>query len=508
MNDRSTTTRQTLSEISHLFLSSVRDRATGGQGRPVRVPPASGGDIDLSSQELAEVFVAGTHQDDAASVAPATVVLSAHLGDRQRTWVHAYARWLAGQGQRIGLIELDSASCRISCLEPSLDAPEPVADPVEQFTVQQINDAMVELNADVDQWILWLPNPRLIEAQSLLKQARHLTLLSTAGHDGIVDAYRTIKGLADGHQALLSLAVCGATSQQEAGRVAAKLSSACRQFLNWPICEQVTLENQTRNSTSIIQHTVASWQAVPARQIVALRTLIADFISQAAAPGIARDEMQLDDAPIAMDTAHAAPDSSAQQVDQSPRLRPVSPLDETIPMMTTSRLADDHNTARIASSCSTANRATTGAVAASPPEVIELTSGETSTRAILSAVTAHPGRGVVECPINPPAFDSGRLVVDRQHRLILLAAIGQGLSELSAVGAAYNWLIENRGLVAMALPQLGIDAHALPVLSLLIDQADVRAEQLAPLLAGKNVRIETYRKLRWGSKTGVLLEAA
>jgi hypothetical protein len=42
----------------------------------------------------------------------------------------------------------------------------------------------------------------------------------------------------------------------------------------------------------------------------------------------------------------------------------------------------------------------------------------------------------------------------------------------------------------------------------LIDQHDTAAETLQPMLRTGNVTVQTYRKLRWGGKTGLLLQAA
>ncbi len=53
-----------------------------------------------------------------------------------------------------------------------------------------------------------------------------------------------------------------------------------------------------------------------------------------------------------------------------------------------------------------------------------------------------------------------------------------------------------------------IDAHQLPRLHLLVDHADMSAEVLQPMLQSASVTVHAYRKLRWGSKTGLLLEAA
>ncbi|MGN6626336.1 MAG: hypothetical protein ACTHLN_06925, partial [Tepidisphaeraceae bacterium] len=71
-----------------------------------------------------------------------------------------------------------------------------------------------------------------------------------------------------------------------------------------------------------------------------------------------------------------------------------------------------------------------------------------------------------------------------------------------------RWMNENRSLIAMAVPQFSIDAHAMPQLRLLVDHADTTADVLQPLLATGNVTVQAYRKLRWGAKTGLLLEAA
>jgi hypothetical protein len=98
--------------------------------------------------------------------------------------------------------------------------------------------------------------------------------------------------------------------------------------------------------------------------------------------------------------------------------------------------------------------------------------------------------------------------VGRDHRLVLVAAAGRGLSQLRGIGLAVRWMNENRDLIRMALPQLAIDAHLLPCVRLLVDQADLSAEQLAPLLHSQTVTVQAYRKVRWGQKRGLLLDAA
>jgi hypothetical protein len=129
--------------------------------------------------------------------------------------------------------------------------------------------------------------------------------------------------------------------------------------------------------------------------------------------------------------------------------------------------------------------------------------------AIVAAVLrADAGTELVECPIHPPMCEDASIAVARDRRLVLVAVARQGLSDLRAIGQAYRWLVENRPLIAMALPQFAIDAHHLPRLDMLVDHADVTAETLQPMFQNHHVTIRAYRKLRWGGKTGLLLEAA
>ena len=73
--------KRTLSEISHLFLSSVRERQTGGAARPVRKPPSASRDLDadLTPEEFAQVL--GTGEDDSSHPNPAPVTALFPLAD-------------------------------------------------------------------------------------------------------------------------------------------------------------------------------------------------------------------------------------------------------------------------------------------------------------------------------------------------------------------------------------------------------------------------------------------
>jgi hypothetical protein len=138
--------------------------------------------------------------------------------------------------------------------------------------------------------------------------------------------------------------------------------------------------------------------------------------------------------------------------------------------------------------------------------VLDLPAHDTSPAAVLRAVLS--GGGCVESPVKAPALPDAVVAVDRDRRLTLLAVAAPGLSDLRAVAAALRWTSENRSLIAMAVPQLSIDAFAEPTLRLYVDHADATADALRPLLAVGAVTIVTYRKVRWSGRLGLLLDAA
>src|SRR5690242_7980848 len=94
--------KRSLSEISHLFLSSVREKQTNGTPRPQRIPPRKSDEapdptnlnmperkndlsIDLTPEEFAQVFgeSAGAGQQTRRRQIEVTAVLAAHLNGRQ-----------------------------------------------------------------------------------------------------------------------------------------------------------------------------------------------------------------------------------------------------------------------------------------------------------------------------------------------------------------------------------------------------------------------------------------
>ena len=59
MSDQPPQKKRSLTEISHLFLSSIRDRQNDGSQRPQRTPPPSDQSIDLTPEEFASVYGGG-----------------------------------------------------------------------------------------------------------------------------------------------------------------------------------------------------------------------------------------------------------------------------------------------------------------------------------------------------------------------------------------------------------------------------------------------------------------
>jgi hypothetical protein len=84
--------------------------------------------------------------------------------------------------------------------------------------------------------------------------------------------------------------------------------------------------------------------------------------------------------------------------------------------------------------------------------------------------------------------------------------VGQGLDGLRAIAQTLHWMTETRQLLAMALPQFLLDGGLVPTLRLLVDHAE--ADLLRPLFAAPNVQVQSYRRVRWAGRMGLLLEAA
>jgi hypothetical protein len=490
--------KKSLSEISHLFLSSVRDNATGGV-RPKRIPP--GGErvaprpgvppvsrtamsIDLTPEEYARVIAeseAAEQPPERAPMGPISALICSQFNGQQIQRAKEYARHLAGSGERIGLIQVDASECSITCFE-TIKGDVTTIDPVRATHPREMSEAMEELAWDIDRWILLLPNPRTPEARALLRKVNHWVLLSTCDHDGVVSCYRAIKGLAELPRPRLTLALLNAADQVEAGKVYRKIAGVCEQFLNWKMAAEPAVEptDLISEQLTLIFHPSkdrAEMSIGPQWEVVADFLRLADEPAHEPNESI-EEQAMMEPQPIEADTiADLAPEIESAPAAQQPKAaEPVQPI------MTFS--TDDD--------C----------------DVADLPGGEVTESAVLAAVMGKSANGLIECPIRPPTCPQAALAVSRDRRLVLLAVARKGLTELRSIATAYRWVIENRPLLSMALPQFAIDTHAHPTLKLIIDRADAGADLLLPMNENGHVTVQTYRKLRWAGKTGLLLEAA
>jgi hypothetical protein len=468
--------KQTLSEISHLFLSEMRQRQPGPGARPNRVPPPARPHApaeDLISEEFAaelnsEPADAADHrQTPGDGKSPdISVVLASHLPD-QAARVRQYARHLAAQGARIGLIEVDAAEFVITCFEPRTGQPAPESAPaIDELDGRRMNESLAELSFDVDRWLICLLNPKTPEAREILRIAPHWVLLTLADHDGVVATYRALKGVAEQAKPRLSLAVLDARSEGYAAAVFQKLSAVASQFLSCRMQPEPPVAGGAEATEQIVLHSRCARdksQSAPGPQW----KILADFLSGASADSVPPIQRISNDLPasLKLETSREEPE----------------PVHSPIAM----------------------NVAENGA-----SEVIDLPADGEET--ILEAIIRRGGAAGewVQCPLKAPPCPNAVLAVGRDHRLVLVAVAGRGLNQLRSIGLALRWMNENRQLIQMALPQLAIDSDRIPSVRLLVDHADLSAEQLQPLLHSEAVSVQAYRRLKWGSKRGLLLEAA
>ncbi|MDQ3440216.1 MAG: hypothetical protein M3478_07685, partial [Planctomycetota bacterium] len=293
-----------LSEISHLFLSSIRDAAGNGQPKPLRVPPPGSASrpnvsMDLTPDEYAQVFGAEAATDGTPAqhleqerIAPVSALIGAHLNGKQFDRVKQYARHLAGPRKRIGLIEADASEFRLMCFDGTIGATTGDVEVAasESYDPRRMAEAINELNWDVDRWLLFLPNPRVPECRVLLREVNDWVLLSTCDHDGVVSCYRTLKGLTESRSPVdrlvarpeLSLALLDAPDADSADKVFRKLASVCQQFLDWPLTSQVIV----REAYEVAEHFVVCCR--PTRDKAQMGTapqweIIGEFLARAKA---------------------------------------------------------------------------------------------------------------------------------------------------------------------------------------------------------------------------------
>ncbi len=480
-----------MDELGRLFLGDVRRRQTEGQLPPKRRAPGSKPDvsIDLTPEEFARMFGDNAQpRGDAPALVQA--VLAPHLNGRQGQCVRQYARHLAAEGSRVGLIELDGSRLQVSCFEQGGQTSE--AAPLQITQMRPIVEALQEMNWDVNQWVLSIAHPRTPEARALLRGVGHWTLLATCDHDGVVGAYRTLKGLREDQRPEVTVAVLDALEPRQAGGIFDKLSSVCQQFLEWPLQHRIVVREDPQAGEQQVFTSEGSAIIWPA---------IEQFIGGLSA----ETEEEIDPAP----QAPAATSPSRKQVvgeivlpePATPRVVEAEPLPVSVAQAPVAQAPVAPMTADPRPQEAKPLPAT-----GSEDEVIDLPPGAAA--GVLEAILRHQGQELTQSPLHPPMCPEACLAVGRDGRLTLAAAASAGLANLRAIAQAYHWLRENHALIRMALPQFAINADNEPQMRLFVDHSDLCAQSLAPLLQNPHVRIQPYRRVRWGEKAGLLLEAA
>jgi hypothetical protein len=470
---------KTLSEISHLFLSNVREKTV--TGRPVRTPPSAAQQaprksVDLTPEEFDQVAAPAQaiEPEEAMHIPPVRAILASHLGANQLAAIRRYAAGLAEPGKRVGLIFIDSAEFHLSTFLPGEEPME--AEETGVFDPRAMRDAINELNCDLDIWLLAVGNCRVAEGRALLRGLGHWVLLSGCDQDGLVAAYRTLKGLEDLGHPRLGIAAIDAADSAEAEATFRKLASVAGQFLSWAAESEAPIGNADgagecqvmccRTSHDKAQlATAAHWKVVEELIELANRTPIIEPPPMAEpekgmprpAPRLARIEEE-----------PAEPGPTRESTMQIPAPLPFPPQK----MMS---------------------------------EIIDLPEGE---GCIVTAVMKHAMAELVECPVRPPMCPQARLAITRDRHILLIAEAGQGMENLNSIALAYQWLSENRALLSMAMPQFALDSQQSPHLRLIVEHGQFNAQALSPLFQSNAVSVQTYRRLRWGQRLGLLLDAA
>jgi hypothetical protein len=516
---------QSISEISHLFLSGIREKHNNGSPRPIRIGPGQirpaaeplNGDAPVEPAADApkprELNSTIETVEAMPKVPPVSAVLAAHLNERQFECVKDYARHLASIHGRVGLIELGATEFRLMSFEAGHSLLDPELEEIDSTTCQSpedLSEALAEMNWDVDRWLVLIPNPRTAEARTMLAGIDHWVLLSGCDHEGVVASYRALKGFSDLHRPRLSLALLDGADETETRRVYGKLSGVCQQFLNWELED----ESVVHKSSRVAEHLVVYYRSDMQAGVVSAPpwwNTVADFVKNLKnpQPESVDDELR-DGQEIETDMTEQANDRSPEQTVSpspiaGPRIASERAVDATAPVMPTMTFgklnyppseAPKHQTFR------TFEQTRDDAV-----DVLDVDSAG-GPESILTAILQQNQGEMVECPIRAPLCAGARLAVTRDRGLIMLAVAGEGLSDLRAIGHAYRWVAENRSLIGMAVPQFAIDPARPPRLRLLVEHGDVSAGVLQPILQSEHISVQAYRRLRWGGKTGLFLEAA
>jgi hypothetical protein len=471
----------------------------------------------------------------------------------------------------VGLVVVEATEIRLVWVAQgqAADGKEP---PESFFDPERLREALLEMSCDIGRWLIVLPDPRLAVARRLLAGLREWVLLAPADHEGVVASYRVLKGLCDlelpedeADAPNVTLALVDAGDAGEAQRHARKLMNVCKQFLDleiasadlgslaagpaagpvsrvegytarevacagwpdareaeaaWPVLEQVLLAHRQRpaatnglvQGASSIEMSMFKDPEKDRREEA--QPLIPDHLIPPMArppkatsadawvqPDLERLERRLDPRP--RQRRQPILESSREPVSrrrvediQIPDLaKPARPNVEL-------HLPDFERPLDRPAMQDPERKLLIMPRAASHDEVIDLPAGETVADVVLGRLD------LVLTPIAPPMLADSRLCVSRDGAVVLVAAASPGLGDLPAIGQAMTWATENRRLLRMALSQYRLDESAEVLLHLLVSRADANADALRPLMSTGRVTVQAYRRLTWGGRAGLLLEAA
>lgn len=479
MPDQPQNPRKPLSEISHLFLSHLREQAGEGRARPVRIPPgskpATAGD-DLSADELGQL----DGPVDVVRRKRVTGIIGHHLNGHLVDRSMQFASALASTGERVGIVLIDSSEFRLLIAEKPMR--EGSSEEAGVLDSRRMSDALLELNEDVDRWLLVTLDPRCNTSRGLMEIVDDWVLLATCDHDGMVSGYRALKAMAEGPKSPLSIALLEARDDEQSQRVFEKLIGVCRQFLDWEPEFAATPHGP-------VEHVVAT--------VLACRS-IRDKAQLAQAPQwkVVEEFLRLpadpsaEEAHFGTEPTHAEP--QAVEPDPSPEPEQVE-LPE--PVRVVPRPAPVHQAAPEPMRMGPADDGVS--------DIIELPDGVS----VLSAYLRRGGQ-LLPTPIQPEMCPGASIAVARDRTITVVAQIGPGLAGLSSIAAALEWVESCRKLIAMALPQVAVDVDRPVRVDLLVDHADRNAQGLEPLFGQDRIRITTYRRVRFAGRSGLLLEAA
>jgi hypothetical protein len=498
-NQQPLETSASLDDIGHLFLTDVRKRHTGGAPLPVRTPPGS----------KAAPIPAPPRKAKAMEI---EIVLAQHLNAGSLPAVRKYARQIAAKIGQVALVEIGDDGLRLSRFDSSLAADEecfadePASPPSpEPADIKRIAAALEEVAFDVSRWLIYLPGgSRSSETGKLLSSIGRAVVLVRADDEGVVAAYRALKGLSAAGRPAMSLAVLDADDQSHAQAVYRKLAGACKQFLG----VEISFDSSVESTETVAQHVLLQCRA--AAGDTSHWSAVGFFVAKSVAgeeqkiqkaewPAAAPEPIKLDEVVANEQTAPAPVEEPASQDDPDLGLFTTATAEKTEPEKPAEPIQYIPPSVSIPSD-------ETGVW-----EVLDLPEAGESPAAILASI-ARQGSEWKPCPVAPPMCDAGTVVVGNDGRLILLAIATGNLSQLSPIALAYRWLTENRGLLSMLLqmaqPKIEIDVLSMPQLRLFIPHTQASAETLKPIFPGPQVSIHSYRPVRWGDKRGFVLNAA